>query len=201
LAKLTKITCHPVTPDRWPDLEKLFGVKGACGGCWCMVWRLKRRDFVSGKGEANKRAFRTIVKRDERPGVLAYAGGEPVGWCSIAPREDFVALERSRVLAPVDATPVWSISCLFVAKSHRRQGVSVKLIEAAVALAAKRGAKVVEAYPVVPYTDAMPAVFAWTGLEAAYLQAGFVEVARRSQGRPVMRRECAARRRRRNPKG
>jgi GNAT superfamily N-acetyltransferase len=187
---LVKITCHPLTPERWPDLEKLFGAKGACGGCWCMTWRLKRRDWEEGKGEANKQALRAIVERDERPGVIAYADDEPIGWCSVAPREVFVALARSRVLAPIDATPVWSISCLFVAKGYRRQGISVKLIEAAVDFAAQRGAKVVEAYPVTPYAETIPAAFAWTGLPAAYLQAGFVEVARRSNARPVMRRQA-----------
>src|SRR5437764_1021912 len=133
-----------MTPERWPDLEKLFGANGACGGCWCMTWRLKRRDWAAGKGEANKQALRVIVERDDRPGVLAYAGKEPIGWCSVAPREEFVALARSRVLAPVDDVPVWSISCLFVAKAYRRQGVSVKLIEAATALAFAHGAEVVE---------------------------------------------------------
>jgi GNAT superfamily N-acetyltransferase len=194
---MVKIACHPLTPDRWPDLEKLFGAKGACGGCWCMTWRLKRRDWDQGKGESNKQALRAIVERDERPGVIAYADDEPIGWCSIAPREAFVALSRSRVLAPVDTTPVWSISCLFIAKAYRRQGISVKLIEAAVELAAERGAKVVEAYPVMPYAETMPAVFAWTGLPTAFLKAGFIEVARRSKSRPVMRRKTVRTRRKR----
>jgi GNAT superfamily N-acetyltransferase len=189
---VAKITCHPLTPARWPDLEKLFGTKGACGGCWCMTWRLKRSDWERGKGESNKQAFRAVVERDDPPGVLAYADDEPVGWCSVAPREVFVALARSRVLAPLDETPVWSISCLFVAKPYRRQGLSVKLIEAAVKFATERGAKVVEAYPVIPYAETMPAVFAWTGLKSAYVQAGFVEVVRRSKARPMMWRQCAA---------
>lgn len=156
-----------------------------------MAWRLERRAWERGKGEANKQAFRKIVAGGKRPGVIAYLDGEPIGWCSVAPREVFVALARSRVLAPVDAMPVWSISCLLVAKPYRRQGVSAKLIAAAVSFAARRGAKIVEAYPVVPYADAIPAAFAWTGVHTAYRKAGFVEVARRSRTRPVMRRECA----------
>jgi len=183
---------HPLTADRWPDLEKLFGRRGGCGGCWCMAWRLERRDWVRGKGESNKRAFQEIVTRGERPGVIAYIDGEPIGWCSVAPREVFAALARSRVLAPVDAMPVWSISCLLVSKPYRRQGISAELIAAAVRFASVRGAKVVEAYPIVPYADNIPAPFAWTGLYAAYLKAGFVEVARRSKARPVMRQECPA---------
>ncbi len=190
MATASKLTFQPVTPERWPDLETLFGERGACGGCWCMVWRLKRSVWEEGKGETNKLALRVIVENDERPGVLAYIGGEPVGWCSIAPREDFVALGRSRVLAAVDEIPVWSISCLFIAKAHRRQGVSVKLIDAAVRFAAKRGAMAVEAYPVEPYSEKMPAAFAWTGVASAFVKAGFVEVARRSAARPILRRDC-----------
>ena len=190
MATASKLTFQPVTPERWPDLETLFGERGACGGCWCMFWRLKRSVWEEGKGETNKLALRVIVENDERPGVLAYIGGEPVGWCSIAPREDFVALGRSRVLAAVDEIPVWSISCLFIAKAHRRQGVSVKLIDAAVRFAAKRGAMAVEAYPVEPYSEKMPAAFAWTGVASAFVKAGFVEVARRSAARPILRRDC-----------
>src|SRR4051812_21966406 len=98
MAKSPVLSFQALTPERWSDLETLFGSRGACGGCWCMTWRLRRRDFVLCKGDANKQAFRDIVEGDERPGVLAYAGGEPIGWCSVAPRPVFVALERSRVL-------------------------------------------------------------------------------------------------------
>jgi GNAT superfamily N-acetyltransferase len=190
MAASPKLAFHPLTPERWPDLEKLFGERGACGGCWCMTWRLRRADFVKGKGAANKRAFQTLVASDAQPGVLAYAGEEPIGWCAVAPRQDYVSLGRSRVLAPVDDQPVWSISCLFVARPYRRQGVSVRLLKAAAKLAGERGARLVEGYPVVPYTATMPAAFAWTGLVAAFQKAGFKEVLRRSSARPIMRLRC-----------
>jgi GNAT superfamily N-acetyltransferase len=184
------VVFHPLTPERWLDLEKLFGERGACGGCWCMVWRLPRAEWEAARGDGNKRAFRELVRNNAQPGVLAYVGNEPVGWCAVAPREDYIWLKRSRVLAAVDERPVWSISCLFVTRPYRRQGVSVKLIKAATEFARSQGAEVVEAYPVVPYTDAMPAAFAWTGTLSAYEAAGFREVARRSDARPIMRREC-----------
>jgi GNAT superfamily N-acetyltransferase len=156
-----------------------------------MAWRLRRADFNKGKGQANKRAFRNLVRAGTPPGVLAYAGDEPVGWCAVAPRQSYVALERSRVLAPVDDQPVWSISCLFVARPFRRRGVSVRLLEAAARFAREQGARVVEGYPVEPYTADMPAVFAWTGLVSAFREAGFTEVVRRSKARPIMRLESA----------
>jgi len=185
-----KLTFHPVTRERWPDLEQLFGERGACGGCWCMVWRLPRPEWEHGKKRNNRIALKTIVEDDRQPGVLAYAGEEPIGWCAVAPRAEYVGLQRSRVLAPVDNQPVWSISCLFVAKPFRRQGVSVRLIKEAVKFAGSRGAAMVEAYPVIPYTEKMPAAFAWTGVLSAFLKAGFREVLRRSKSRPILRRRC-----------
>jgi len=185
---------RPLTADRWRDLEALFGPRGACGGCWCITWRLKRSEFELGKGEGNRKAFRAIVRSDVEPGVLAFAGSEPVGWCAVAPRAAYPVLGHSRVLAPVDERPVWSISCLFVTRRMRRSGVSVPLIRAAVEHAAAHGAEVVEAYPVEPYSAAMPAAFAWTGIVSAFENAGFKEVLRRSRARPIMRFEIKRRR-------
>lgn len=182
-----KVTFLPATPARWPDIEKLFGERGACGGCWCMFWRLKRSEFDRGKGAGNRGAFSKIVGKGGNPGVLAYAGKEPIGWCAVAPREDYPALARSRILAPVDDHPVWSISCFFVARPFRRTGVSVKLLRAAAAQVKKRGGRILEGYPVEPKAGLMPDPFVWTGTAAAFAKAGFTEVARRSATRPIMR--------------
>jgi GNAT superfamily N-acetyltransferase len=186
------LTFHPLTPERWPDLERLFGPRGACGGCWCMVWRLRRADFVNGKGEGNRRAFQAVVAAGDPPGVLAYHGEERVGWCAVAPREAYPALGRSRVCAPVDDRPVWSISCLFVARPYRRRGVSARLLAEAARFAVERGARVVEGYPVDPKQATAPAAFVWTGLPSAFRRAGFREVLRRSPTRPIMRLEADA---------
>jgi GNAT superfamily N-acetyltransferase len=187
------IQVHPLTPDRWQDLEALFGERGACGGCWCMLWRLKRSGFEKGKGAGNKRAMKRIVDAGETPGLLAYAEGRPVAWCALAPRETYPLLENSRVLARVDDKPVWSVVCLFVERSHRRKGISARLLRAAAGYAAKHGARIVEGYPVEPKKGTIPDVFAWTGLPSAFAKAGFVEVARRSPTRPIMRRQTGRR--------
>ena len=153
-----------------------------------MHWRLRRADYEQRKGAANRNAMRRLVARaDVAPGVLAYLGLEPVGWCAVAPRDSYVRLERSRVLQPIDAHPVWSIVCLFVAAAHRRHGISVALVEGAAAFAEANGATIVEGYPLEPGRE-VPAVFAWTGTAAAFRAAGVHEVARRSAGRPIMRR-------------
>ncbi|MBI2837218.1 MAG: GNAT family N-acetyltransferase [Acidobacteria bacterium] len=182
------IVIQPVTADRWADFESLFGTRGACGGCWCMWWRLKRSQFEKQKGAGNRRAMKRIVDAGGAPGLLAYQDGAPIGWCSVAPRSDFAVLARSRVLAPVDTRPVWSIVCFFVARPYRRHGITVKLLRAAVQYAGQRGARIVEGYPVVPKKGRVPDVFAFTGLVSAFEKAGFREVARRSETRPIMRR-------------
>lgn len=152
-----------------------------------MFWRLPRKNFDAGKGAGNKRAFRKIVNSGEKPGVIAYVGQEPIAWCAIARREDYIALERSRILKPVDEQPVWSISCLFVKKPYRRRGISVQLLRAAVDFAASQGAKIVEGYPVEPSMEKMPDPFLWHGVPTAFRAAGFKEVLRRSKSRPIMR--------------
>lgn len=184
----TAIEFHPLTPDRLADFEELFGPRGACAGCWCMFWRLPRSVWTRRQGAGNRRAMRKIVRDGGAPGILAYDAGRAVGWCAVAPRAETPALERSRIMKPVDAEPVWSITCFFVLREFRRRGITAKLIAAAAEHAGKRGAKIVEGYPVEPRKGSMPDVFAFTGLAAAFRKAGFTEVARRSPTRPIMRR-------------
>jgi GNAT superfamily N-acetyltransferase len=181
------IEFYPLTPDRWRDLEELFGERGACGGCWCMWWRLSRAEFQKQKGLRNKRAFHQIVKHGPPPGLLGYSNGRPIAWCALAPRESYPTLERSRILKPVDERPVWSVVCLFVAKSFRKSGVSVRMLAAAADYAHKQGARIIEGYPVEP-RGPMADVFVYTGLASAFRKAGFDEATRRSKTRPIMRR-------------
>jgi GNAT superfamily N-acetyltransferase len=185
--QLPELAFHPLAADRWPDLERLFGARGACGGCWCMYWRLPRPLYEQGKGEGNRTAFRTLIEAGDEPGVLAYHGDDPIAWCAVAPRDAYGGLARSRILKPVDDRPVWSISCFFVARRYRRHGVTVPLLTAAVAFAAERGARIVEGYPIEPRQPTVPDAFAWYGIASTFRRAGFTEVARRSKGRPIMR--------------
>jgi GNAT superfamily N-acetyltransferase len=189
---MTSFEAHPLTPDRWSDFEALFGAKGACGGCWCMFPRLRRSEYEKRKGEGNRRAMKKLVDAGRVVGLLGYVDFEPLAWCSIEPRERIGSLERSRILAPVDAEPVWSIVCLFLSKRHRGRGLSGRMIEAAVSYAKSQGAGIVEAYPVEPREKPVPAVFAYPGIASVYLAAGFREVARRSETRPIMRHSSSS---------
>ncbi|MBM3882272.1 MAG: GNAT family N-acetyltransferase [Verrucomicrobia bacterium] len=178
---------HPLTPERWTDLEELFGARGACAGCWCMWWRRPAAIWQKHRGAGNRRALRTVTQRGPPPGLLAYAEGAAVGWCAVAPRAAYVRLATSRTLQPVDAEPVWSVPCFFVRKDYRGRGLVKALLDAAVAFAGRQGAPIVEGYPVEPAGRQADA-FVYTGLASAFRKAGFVEVARRSPTRPIMRR-------------
>jgi len=151
-----------------------------------MWWRLKRSEFLKQRGEGNRKALKKIVDSGEVPGILAYANDEPIGWCSVATRESYPALERSRVLKRVDNKPVWSIVCFFVAKQFRHKGVTVPLLRAAIEYVKEQGGKIVEGYPVEPKKGYTPDAFAYTGLASAFRKVGFVEVLRRSETRPIM---------------
>lgn len=184
----SKLHFHALTPARWADLEKLFGDRGACGGCWCTYWIRTHSQFEKHKGSGNKRAFKKRVSAGQELGLITYAGREPVGWCAFGPRERYVRLANSRILKPIDEQAVWSLVCFFVAKDFRRSGISVELVRAAARHAKKRGARILEGYPVEPKEETMPAAFAWTGLATAFRKAGFKEVLRRSETRPIMRK-------------
>jgi GNAT superfamily N-acetyltransferase len=153
-----------------------------------MYPRLRHRDYVQGKGALNRRRLRTLVRCGEAHGVIAYVDGEPAAWCSFGPRDSFPTLSRSRVLAPLDDRPVWSIVCFFVARPFRRRGLSVPLLEAVAAQVRRRGASILEGYPHDPRHNALADAFAWNGILSSFSRAGFEECARRSPGRPIVRR-------------
>jgi GNAT superfamily N-acetyltransferase len=178
---------HELTPQRWADFEELFGPHGATGGCWCMWFRLTQKEFDAQKGEENRRAMKGIVNSGRVPGILAYYQGHAVGWCSVAPREEFPRLERSRLLKSVDGQRVWSVVCFFVAKEYRRKGVAKRLLKAAVEYVKKQGGSILEGYAVEPKAGKMPDLFAYHGPASLYKSAGFKEVTRRSKIRPIMR--------------
>lgn len=178
---------YPLTMERWTDFESLFGPRGASGGCWCMYWRVPRKEFSKGQGEPFRQAMRGLVEAGTVPGLLAYDGRDAVGWISIGKREEFILLKQSRVLAPVDDQPVWSIVCFFISKVYRDKGLMLPLINAAVDYAAEHGARIVEAYPMDPYKH-LSGMSAYYGITPVFEKAGFLEAARRSQHHPVMRK-------------
>lgn len=178
-----KLTIRPLTPDQWPALEDLFSEHGACNGCWCMYWRIGSA-YHKRPREANKAAFRELVKSGPPPGLLAFDGDVAVGWCQLTPREALPWLDRTWRLERVDDVPVWSLSCFYVRKGYRKRGVTSVLISAALKAAKRAGAPALEAYPL----DANLTLSAsGTGYVSTFERAGFKIVAQRVPPRPVMR--------------
>ena len=184
---MEEITYRPLDLRTWPDLVSLFGKNGACGGCWCMTWRLTSKEYEANKGENNKLKFHDQVKAGKPLGTLAYSNNMPIGWCSVSPREAFPRLGNSRLLKRVDSNPVWSVTCLYIKKDFRKDGLSSTLIKAACNNAFKQGAETIEAYPILPKKDNMPDVFAWTGFANAYKNAGFEVISQPSETRLIVR--------------
>lgn len=185
--KRAPFSVRPVRSSDWDRITALFGERGACGGCWCMAWRLSRQRWEAGRGAPNRRALRRLVRGGAPLGVLAVQGERAVGWCSAAPRADFVALESKRSLATDWDERTWSVTCFFVAKDWRKRGLGRRLLDGAVRLARAHGATRLEGYPAAPPRAGgdLPAAFAWTGLPAVFERCGFRPMAKTPGKRPI----------------
>ena len=182
-----QLTIRPLTPDLWPALEDLFGKGGASNGCWCMYWRIGS-EYHKGTREKNRSAFRKIVKRGPPPGLLAFDGERAVGWCQLTRRDDLPWLDGARSFERVDDIPAWSLSCFYVRRGYRRQGVMSALIAAAVKAAKGAKAPALEAYP-IDTEQPISTSNVFTGTMSAFARAGFKPVARRRLSHPTMRHD------------
>ena len=182
-----QLTIRPLTLDLWPALEDLFGKGGASNGCWCMYWRIGS-EYHQRAREKNRSAFRSIVKHGPPPGLLAFDGERAVGWCQLTPRDDLPWLEKARFFERIDNVPVWSISCFYIRRGYRKQGVMSALIAEAVKAAKRAKAPALEAYPVdTEQAESTSNVF--TGTVATFARAGFKSVACHIPSRPIMRHD------------
>jgi hypothetical protein len=182
----------PVTPDRWRDLEKLFGPdRGANSGCWCMWWRLTRTAWRQCTKAQRKARFRKVVMNGPPVGLLAFRGNEPVGWVQVAPRRATPTFNTSPVAAPSDPQDdldrVWAITCFYIGASGRRSGVAGALAAAAVEHAFAHGAIAIEACPKEP--DGRASGDLYMGTPSVFRRLKFREIARRTPVRPLMRLE------------
>jgi GNAT superfamily N-acetyltransferase len=177
-----QLVFHEVDRSRWSDLERLFESRGGPKYCWCMVWRATPGEAKARDRASRKAALERRVRTGIPVGILGYLEGEPVAWCSIAPRTTYRRLGSEDIaVAPQDN--VWSLVCFFVSRQYRGQRLMPCLLEAAVEQARRRGATIVEAYPV----DADSPSYRFMGFVPAFRVAGFREVGRAGTRRHVMR--------------
>lgn len=181
-----ELSVRSLSADSWPMLEDLFGPAGASNGCWCMYPRLGS-EYKRRSREENKCDLRRLAQATPSPGLLVMASGIALGWCQVAPRIDLSWLTTRRMFQTDDQQDVWAIACFYVRRSHRRQGLTSLLIDAAVEAAAMAGASAVEAYPVdtgVPgHTKNL-----FPGVVSTFDRHGFEVVSRQKKDRPIMRR-------------
>jgi GNAT superfamily N-acetyltransferase len=185
-----RFATRPLTPETWADLEQLFGLPGGSivRGCWCMYYRKTGQVSVSAAaGVTNKEKLCSLVDAGVVPGLVGYVDGQPAGWVSLGPREDYLKLRRSSVMKQVDDAEVWSVVCFYVAKPWRGQGLQHRLLAAALDHARGHGVRLLEAYP-VDKEERSHDDFMFFGSRSLYEKAGFREVVRRSPTRVVMRR-------------
>ena len=188
----------PAGEAPFADVESVFGTKGDPAGCWCQWYKLPRVNFGSAtRDELRDRLAAQLAEPTPGPGLLAYDGDTPVGWCAVEPRP---ALERLPFSPVASASPdddfsdagVWSVSCFVIPRAFRRRGVAGALAEAAVDYARAHGARVIEAYAVDPAARTKPpAADLFPGTVSMFLAAGFDEVARPKPHRVVMQRRLA----------
>jgi GNAT superfamily N-acetyltransferase len=191
--RAAQVDVHPLTRERFPDLASLFEQGGDPKWCWCTYFRFRGRDWSNSTAAGNRAALEAFAGRELAPGLVAYRHGRAVGWVSLAPRDDYERLTFSKVLAPVDDTPVWSIVCFVVSRKVRGQGVAAALLDAAIEYARARGATTLEAYPVDTGDGRVPAANLFHGTLAMFERAGFTVVERRQWNastpvRPIVRR-------------
>jgi ribosomal protein S18 acetylase RimI-like enzyme len=190
---------RPLTAETWPDLVALFEQGGDPAWCWCTYYRVRGRSWSNSTAADNRAllgelADRAPTDRALAPGLVAYNDGHVVGWVSLGPREDYQRLAFSKVLAPVDDRPVWSIVCFVVGRQSRGQGIAGALLDAAIDHARASGATTLEAYPNDTDGDRVPSANLFKGTLSMFLRAGFTVVARRqanatSAPRPIVRLE------------
>ncbi len=184
-----KIETRDVTPEAWTDIERLFGANGACGGCWCMSWRVRKGErWADVKGEEARRRLREGVATGTILGVLAYVDGVPVGWCTYGPRVTFAKLDRAPSFKCEDAEDVVSIPCFYVKAGFREKGVSTALLAHALKVMRRKKVEVVEGYPSKPDAKGryIP-TFAWTGTQSLFAKAGFRIAGNRDGGKQRVR--------------
>jgi GNAT superfamily N-acetyltransferase len=189
------VQIRPLERHDWPKIEALFGHNGACGGCWCMHWRIPRggKAWQEVKGDPNRRAFKALIESGNVHGVVAVVGVTPVGWCSFGPTQTFPRLMNSRALARPRTDRTWSVVCFYIPAKLRRKGLASKLLAAATRRAFDLGALEVEGYPAVAQSDEipLPGAFAYTGVPRMYRSHGFELITRTEGTRPIYVRRQA----------
>jgi len=183
------LSCHPVTPDRWGDLEQLFGPNGAYSNCWCTWWILSNRQWSAAQPAERRALLHDLTSEGAVPGILAYEEDSPVGWVAVGPRQRYARMMSTRapVNGPLDLDdPGWVVNCFYVPSDLRGHGIAGGLLGAAVDFAFGAGATYLAGHPVDTTDQGRRTADLFVGTLSMFLEAGFSEIGRRGR-RPVVR--------------
>ena len=192
---MTEVRVVPVTDAPWDDVRAVFGTRGDPATCWCQYFKVDAATWKAADVPAFERALcdQTEQARAEHgagPGVLAYDGDEPIGWCAVEERTSYRRILNSQLVreSPDDpgAGDVWFVSCFVVRVGHRRKGAAAALLDGAVLHAREHGARVIEAFP-VEATPGTSSADLYHGPLSVFEAAGFETVVRPSERRAVVR--------------
>jgi GNAT superfamily N-acetyltransferase len=177
------------TADRWEDAVAVMGTRGDPASCWCQFFRLRNADYRLTSVADRRDELREQAGQAPPPGVIGYdEDGTPAAWCGIAPRAAYPRLATSLVSkATQDTDGLWSVVCFVVRVGLRRKGLSSAVLDGALELARRHGARAVEAYPIDLAVRTPSSSELYHGAFHVFQRAGFTEVARPKPDRPVVR--------------
>jgi GNAT superfamily N-acetyltransferase len=190
----------PANRARCEDLQLVFGTRGSAPICWCQRYKLHRGEaFAKFPAAERARRLREQTRCDDpesdtTSGLVAYLDAEPVGWCAVEPRPAFHGLVRNNRV-PWEGRDedkgdegVWAVTCVFVRPGSRGRGIASALARAAVELARERGARALEAYPMLTAPGQRITLDEiHVGTTSMFAAAGLAEVNRPTPRRVVMR--------------
>lgn len=169
------IEVRPAT--EFDDVRTMVGPKRPdANGCWCLSYRIPSKQNLALQREERGKFVEKLVAEDPPPGVLAYDGGEVVGWAAVHPRAD-TSFATNRKIPHVDDANVWSIWCIRVRPGHRGKGISHHLLKGAIDMAREYGAPAIEGYPVDNKGSKVDLTMAYVGTRRLFEKAGFTKVA------------------------
>jgi GNAT superfamily N-acetyltransferase len=186
-------TTKEVKPALWPEIKKLFGSNGACGGCWCQAWRTEKGESWSDiKGSVARERLRSGIRNGTTQGILAFDAGVPIGWCTFGPRNTFPRLNRATTLGCNDSSLVWSVPCFFVSRRYREKGVATLMLNHAILIMKRNEVQIAEAYPSKPDKEGRTiSAFSWTGTRSLFKKAGFTLAGNPSGSKQRVRKNLA----------
>ena len=196
----TALTIVPANEASWEDLQAVLGTRGPAAECQCQRYKLRPREAFA-KFPVEERAHRLRTQTEcghpeskTTSGLVAYLDGEPVGWCAVEPRTAYEGLLRNNRVPwegrAEDKTDdsVWAVTCVFTRAGFRRRGIGYALAAATVDCARDRGARALEAYPMLTEPGQN---ITWgelnVGTRSMFEAAGFREVSHPTKRRVVMR--------------